>query len=75
MNASTGYGSFNTSDTTIGVSGGSDLVSYSVQAGYLNTDGFNAIHNQQSVFYDPDRDGYYNRNLMIMEFLMPGPML
>jgi vitamin B12 transporter len=63
VNASTGYGSFNTSDTTIGVSGGSDLMSYSVQAGYLNTDGFNAIHNKQSVFYDPDRDGYYNRNL------------
>ncbi len=63
VNASTGYGSFNTSDTTIGVSGGSDPVSYSVQAGYLNTDGFNAIHNRNNWNYNPDRDGYYNRNL------------
>ena len=63
VNASTGYGSYQTSDTTVGVSGGTDLVSYSVQAGYIDTRGFSAVHNKQDSNYNPDRDGYYNRNL------------
>ena len=65
VNASTGYGSFNTTDTTVGLSGGSDLVSYSVQAGYTDTKGFNAINNRHDAYgqYNSDRDGYYNRNL------------
>lgn len=68
LNASTGYGTYNTSDTTVGVSGGTDLVSYSLQAGYLRTDGFNSFTNRNgsSPFfnpYNPDRDGYYNKNL------------
>jgi vitamin B12 transporter len=68
LNASTGYGTYNTSDTTVGVSGGTDLVSYSLQAGYLSTDGFNSFTNRNgsSPFfnpYNPDRDGYYNKNL------------
>jgi vitamin B12 transporter len=37
VSASTGYGSYDTSDTSVGIAGGSDLVSYSVQAGYLAT--------------------------------------
>ena len=63
VNASTGYGSYGTTDTTVGISGGADLGSYSVQAGYLDTSGFSAIRNRQSVYFSPDRDGYYNKNL------------
>ena len=63
VNASTGYGSYNTSETNVGVSGGTDLVSYSVQAGYLNTDGFNSISNKSNALYNSDRDGYYNKNI------------
>ncbi|MEF8697819.1 MAG: TonB-dependent receptor [Candidatus Accumulibacter sp. UW26] len=63
VSASTGYGSYDTSDTSVGIAGGSDLVSYSVQAGYSNTDSFNAIHNRSNAAYNRDRDGYYNSNL------------
>jgi vitamin B12 transporter len=63
VNARTGYGSYNTTDTSVGIAGGTDLVSYSVQAGYVNTDGFNAINNRNSLYYNRDQDGYYNRNL------------
>jgi len=63
VNASTGYGTYGTTDTTAGVSGGTELVSYSVQAGYLDTGSFNAVHNKNNIFYDPDNDGYRNSNL------------
>ncbi|HRF74915.1 MAG TPA: TonB-dependent receptor plug domain-containing protein, partial [Accumulibacter sp.] len=63
VNASTGYGTYGTTDTTVGVSGGTELVSYSVQAGYLDTGSFNAVHNKNNIFYDPDNDGYRNSNL------------
>jgi vitamin B12 transporter len=63
VNASTGYGSYHTTDTSVGIAGGTELLSYSVQAAYTNTDGFNAINNKKSLFYNRDRDGYYNRNL------------
>lgn len=71
VNASVGYGSYHTSDTTAGVSGGSDLVSYSLQAGYLNTDSFNAINNKNNPFHNSDRDGYWNRNLSASVALTP----
>jgi outer membrane cobalamin receptor len=63
LNASSGYGSYNTTDTSVGVAGGTDVVSYSVQAGYLDTDGFNASNNRRNASYNRDRDGYYNKNL------------
>ena len=63
VNASTGYGSSNTSDSTVGVSGGTELLSYSMQAGYTNTNGFNTIRDRNNISYNPDRDGYYNKNL------------
>ena len=62
LNASTGYGSYGTSDTTVGISGGTDLVSYSVQAGYLDVGGFSALHNKNDISYNPDDDGYRNSN-------------
>lgn len=62
-NASTGYGTYNTSDSTAGVSGGSDTVSYSLQAGHYQTDGFNAIRNPANTSYNVDRDGYRNSSL------------
>lgn len=63
VNARTGYGSYNTTDSSVGFAGGTDLISYSVQAGYTNTDGFNAINNKKNISYNRDQDGYYNRNL------------
>lgn len=63
LNASTGYGTYNTTDTSIGVSGSNEIVSYSLQAGYYATDGVSAIHNKKSSSFNPDRDGYRNNNL------------
>jgi vitamin B12 transporter len=64
LNASTGYGSYNTTDTSVGIAGGTDLVSYSVQAGYLEHRWLQR-HQQpeETVSYNRDRDGYYNKNL------------
>ncbi|HEX5803597.1 MAG TPA: TonB-dependent receptor [Azospira sp.] len=60
FNASTGYGTHHTSDSSVGVSGGNELVSYRLQAGYFETDGFSAIHNKAASAYNRDRDGYRN---------------
>jgi vitamin B12 transporter len=63
FNASAGYGTYNTSDISAGVSGGTDVVSYSLQAGYYDTQSFNAIRNQKNSSYNPDRDGYSNTSV------------
>lgn len=61
-NASAGYGTYNTTEATAGVSGGSETLSYSLQAGHYQTDGFNAIRNPANSSYNPDRDGYRDSN-------------
>ena len=63
LNASTGIGTYNTSDTSVGISGSNEIVSYSLQAGHYSTDGVSAIHNKSSSSYNPDRDGYRNDSL------------
>jgi vitamin B12 transporter len=63
FNASTGFGTYNTNDTSVGVSGGNELVSYSLQGGYYATDAFSAIHNKGNSSYNRDRDGYRNNSL------------
>jgi len=62
VNASAGFGTNNTNEVNAGVSGGNDVVSYSVQAGYFGTTGFNAMSNPGNFAYNPDRDGYRNQN-------------
>ena len=63
INASTGFGSYGTSDSSIGVAGGNDVVSYSLQAGYFATRGFNALRNPGGAAYNPDRDGFSRRSV------------
>lgn len=63
INASTGYGSYGTSDTSVGVSGGSDVVSFSMLGAYYNTAGFNAFNNPQNAYYNSDRDGFRNGSI------------
>lgn len=60
INASTGYGSYGTSDSNVGISGGNDVVSYSLQGGYYETKGFSAIRNPLAPWgvYNSDRDGF-----------------
>jgi vitamin B12 transporter len=59
-NASAGYGTYNTTDATAGVSGGTKMVSYSLQASHYQTDGINAIRNPANTSYNIDNDGYRN---------------
>lgn len=63
FNASTGFGTYNTNETSIGISGGNEIVSYSLQGGYYETDGFSAIHNKRNSSYNRDSDGYRNNSL------------
>ena len=62
VNASAGFGTNNTTEVNAGISGGTDVVSYSIQAGYFDTTGFNAVSNPGNFAYNPDRDGYRNQN-------------
>jgi vitamin B12 transporter len=50
------YGSHNTKRIGLGVSGADGGFDYSLQLSHLNTDGFNALKNN-----NPDKDGYENR--------------
>lgn len=63
VNASTGFGTDNTRDSTAGVSGGNEFLSFSLQGGHYQTDGFSAVHNRRSASYNRDRDGYRNSSL------------
>lgn len=62
FNASASFGTNNTTELNAGVSGGTDVVSYSLQAAYFGTDGFNAISNPANGAFNADRDGYHNNN-------------
>lgn len=63
FNASTGFGTYSTNETSVGVSGGNELVSYNLQGGYYTTDSVSANHNKRSSSYNPDNDGYRNNSL------------
>jgi len=59
-----GVGSYGTRETSAGVSGGTDKLSYSVHGGYAENDGFSAIYSKakQPYYYNPDKDPYRNSN-------------
>jgi vitamin B12 transporter len=63
LNASLGYGTYNTREATAGVAGSSGDLSYVVNAGSYKTDGFSNIANPSSTRYFGDRDGYGNDSL------------
>jgi vitamin B12 transporter len=58
VNASAGYGTYDTAIGSAGVGGGNDVVRGSLQVTARHSDGFNAIVNPANFSYDPDRDGY-----------------
>ena len=58
LNAEVGYGSDNTTKTSAGLSGKSNDTSYSLNASYLESDGINALKDN-----DPDEDGYNNSSI------------
>ncbi|WP_374486192.1 TonB-dependent receptor domain-containing protein [Zoogloea sp.] len=65
VDAFVGAGSYGTRETSAGVSGGTDKLSYSVRGGYAENDGYSAIYSKakQPFYYNPDKDPYRNSNL------------
>ncbi len=62
LHASAGGGSYNTKRGNLGGSGSLGEGRFQINAGYLESDGFSAT--QPGTFgYEPDDDGYTNRNL------------
>lgn len=61
-NFSAGLGKYNTQSASGGVAGEAGGTRFSLQAGYISSDGFSAIGNPASFSFNPDRDGYRNGN-------------
>ena len=70
-NASVGYGTYETSSGTAGISGGSALARGSLQVAARHSVGFNAIVNPANFSYNPDRDGYRNGSVSASGSLTP----
>jgi vitamin B12 transporter len=62
-NFSLGYGTYNTWQGSAGIGGQTDGGRFNLQAGFIDTQGFNAITNDRNISYNADRDGYQNTNL------------
>jgi vitamin B12 transporter len=63
INASAGYGSYDTSQFAAGVAGAAQAWNYALQVGGGHSRGFNAIENPANFSYNPDRDGYTTTNV------------
>ena len=65
FNASVGLGTYDTVIADAGVSGRISDTSFSLQAGVVRTDGISAIANSTLENFNPDNDGYHNKNLSL----------
>jgi len=63
VNASAGYGSYDTSQFAAGVAGAAQAWNYALQVGGGHSRGFNDIENPANFSYNPDRDGYTTTNV------------
>ena len=63
VNASAGYGSYDTSQFAAGVAGAAQAWNYALQVGSGHSRGFNAIENPANFSYNPDRDGYTSASI------------
>ena len=63
VNASAGYGTYDTRNVNGGVRGAMGPLRFSVQAGGTRSTGFNAIENPGNFSYNGDRDGYSTENV------------
>ncbi len=73
-NFSLGYGTYNTWQGSAGIGGQTEGGRFNLQAGFIDTQGFNAITNDRNISYNADRDGYQNTNLSgsFALYLAPG---
>lgn len=60
--ATAGAGSHGTYETSLSHAGRSGDFRYALKAGWTGTTGINAVTNPDSAAWNPDRDGYHNRN-------------
>lgn len=60
---SAGYGTYNTWDVKGGVSGSTGPLTFAVQAGAKESNGFNTITDPNNILYNPDPDGYTNQSV------------
>jgi len=60
VTAEASYGSYDTSDVNVGVSGATGAFSYSLNADTFHTRGFNSIRNPSNAAFNADKDGYRN---------------
>lgn len=56
------YGTRNTSDVSLGLSGSTDALHYALTAGHFETDGISSVSNKASTRYNTDDDGYRQDN-------------
>ena len=61
-NASFGFGNDRSMESSVGLTGGTELFSFSLQAGGADSTGFSAIRNPANYSYNNDKDGYRNNN-------------
>jgi vitamin B12 transporter len=64
-NASVGYGTYNTTDVTAGIGGGTDVLRLSALADARRSNGFNAIANPKNPLYEPLDDGYKEASVSV----------
>ncbi|PHS22468.1 MAG: TonB-dependent receptor [Methylophaga sp.] len=70
-NISVGYGTHDTKETTIGLSGGDDANWFNISLGYKESGGFNACDGRSATLFigcfadEPDNDAYRNANSSI----------
>lgn len=56
--AEAGYGSWNTTSLSAGLSGAAEGWRYNFQLAHKESDGYSAIRNPKNSSYNPDKDGY-----------------
>jgi len=62
VNASAGYGTYETRSANGGIRGSMGPITFNAQIGGTRSDGFNAIVNPANFSYNGDRDGYSTQN-------------
>ena len=64
VHGAVGYGSYDTSRVSGGVSAGTGSTGFTLNAGYLETEGFSATNSDADPFiFNPDEDGYRNTSV------------
>ena len=64
ISGSVGYGTHDTTRNRLSVQGAQNGFDYALSGSYAQSRGFNATKESNLTYYNPDRDGYYQNNLV-----------